>query len=338
MMTETARPSRFQPIHGLNKPEDLFLLDGTDWVLAGDMGNSAWAAGGFHLINHRDRTHAPLKPDFSRPARPPFEGSTPPDPALFSVHGIDVTPLGDQHFRVLAVNHGERHSIEIFELDCSGAQPALTWIGAAVMPNGQVGNAVALLPGDGLAVTVTLDNEDPQSFAKASAGQPSGFVLEWSPDRGWSTTPGSELSGDNGLIASADGAWLYIAAYCEGAVYKLSRNRAPYVRQRVSLNFLPDNLRLSPKGYLLATGHAAVPFESIVAVSQSESPTCPVPTAVARIQPETLKSELLLIEEHTADFGGGTSTIVVGEELWMGSFHGRCVATIPLRAIGNPDL
>lgn len=334
----TTPTGRFSLIRGLNNPEDLILLEGTDWVLASNMGDRHWSRGGFHLIHRGHRTATPLVPDFSGAARAPFDPDSRQDPALFSAHGTSVRPLGEGRFHVLAVNHGGRHSVEAFELDARAEPPVMTWIGGVALPEPQSGNAVAHLPGEAFAVTVTIDGADPKALERAAAGLPCGFVLEWTPGQGWRLVPGSEVSGDNGLLASEDGAWLFVAAYAEGAIYKLSRDRIPYVRQRAPLNFLLDNVRFSPNGSILAAGHPATTFADIIALHGDETVTSPSPTAVAKVDPETLAAKLILIEQATADFGGGTSAIVVDDELWIGSYRGLCVATIPLAALGNPEL
>lgn len=332
-MTAAPGPGRFRLIDGLNNPEDLILLD-EGWVITGNMGTEGWSRGGFYLIDVKSRRPQVLTPDFSDPPGSRFAGTPAPDPALFSAHGISVEPWGDGKYSVYAVNHGGRQSIETFVLDAKASPPVIKWTGAVIIPENLGGNAVVHLPDRALAVTVTIDSRDPQAFAKAQAGEPCGLALEWSFERGWSSIPGAEVSGDNGMVASADGAWLYICAYTEGALYKLSRGKAPYTRQRVPLNFLPDNVRFAPSGALLVTGHPATTFAMIAASNRTGAKICQVPTAVSRIDPETLETDLILVEQHTAAFGGGTSAIVVGDELWIGGFQAQSVATVPLNALG----
>lgn len=331
------RQGRFDLIRGLNNPEDLFWLEGTDWVLTGNLGDRRWASGGFYLVDRKVRAPVVLKPDFSGPAQAPFDAEA-PDPDLFSAHGISVEALGDRRFRVHAVNHGGRRSIEVFELDARPAQPVMTWVGGVVLPKPLAGNSVAPLPGGGFAVTITVNGADPDAVAKARAGQPCGLVIEWSPGAGWSVVPGSELSGPNGLVASPDGAWLYIAAYTGGALYKLSRGQTPYVLEHVQLNVLVDNIRRAPSGALLATGHAAATWDDLGADNRAGLATSRAATAVFRVDPETLAKALVLVEQATADFGGGTSAVVVGDELWIGGFRSQCLATVPLAELGGPDL
>jgi hypothetical protein len=335
-MTASPGPGRFRLIDGLNNPEDLILLD-EGWVITGNMGTEGWSRGGFYLVEVNTRRPQVLAPDFSGPAQSRFT-DPPPDPALFSAHGISVQPLGDGMYSVYAVNHGGRHSVEAFVLDVTTSPATIRWTGGVIMPENLSGNAVVHLPGDALAVTVTIDSRDPQAFAKAQAGQPCGLALEWAPDRGWSSIPGGELSGDNGMVASADGQWLYICAYSESAIYKLSRGVAPCVRQRVPLGFMPDNVRFSPSGALLVTGHPATTFQTIAASTRTGAKVAQVPTAVARVDPQTLECDLVLVEQHTAAFGGGTSAIVVGDELWIGGFIAQGLATVPLSALGVSNL
>ncbi|KAI9004378.1 hypothetical protein DFJ74DRAFT_759926 [Hyaloraphidium curvatum] len=338
-MASSDKQGRFTLIRELNNPEDLLVLEGSGVVLASNMGGHGWVAGGFHLIDIASKKAQPLVADFSKPAKAPFEGAQPPPVDRFSSHGIAVQPLGSKKYHVLAVNHGGRHSVEAFELDLAGAAPTMVWIGGVELPHNQSGNAVAHLPGGGFAVTVTVDAEDPHVLDKARALQPCGFVFEWDPARGWSLVPGSEIGGDNGLVASVDGKWLYICGYFDGKLHKLSRGRTPYQRSAAPVGFFPDNVRFSPSGGLLVTGHPATTVDMVMKVVGSETIlTAPLPTAVSHVDAETLDTKVVLVEQHTKDFGGGTSAIVVGNELWIGSFRGLCVATIPLAELGNPAL
>lgn len=330
---------RFRPICSLNNPEDLIRLEGTDWVLTSNMGDRTWSRGGFYIVSVKNRRPETLTPDFSAPAASPFSDCPRPDPALFSSHGLSVKPEGEKRFTVYAVNHGGRQSIEVFALDATGARPQLKWLGCAILPATLSANSVAALPDGGFVATVFSYGAGAEASRQPASQLANGVVLEWSPGRGWSSVPGSEVPGDNGIVASPDGKWLYINAYTEGALYKLWRGPGPYQRSRVQLNFLADNVRLSPKGLLLVTGHPATTFATIQNDCNGTAVvTCPAPTAVAAIDPDTLKAKLLLIEQNTANFGGGTSAIVVGDELWIGAFRAQRIATIPLAMLGSPDL
>lgn len=329
---------RLSHICGLNNPEDLLRLDGTPWVLVSNMGDRNWAAGGFNLIDVRNRSHRALVPTFSSPPVQAYRGCQSPEPAKFSAHGLSVRSAGDGRFRVWAVNHGGRQSVEVFDLNAGSDKPSLTWVGCAVLPKGLSANSVAALPGEAFAATV-FSSPGNAATGVLHDGLPSGVVMEWAVDEGWRSVPGSEFAGVNGIVASPDGKWLYVAGYLDGTVNKLSRGQAPYVVQKIKLHFLVDNIRFSPSGSLLVTGQPATPFKTIQRdCNGSAVAVCAVPTAVALVDPVTLAAKLLLIEQNTANFGGGTAAIVVGDELWIGAFRAQRIATIPVAAIGSPDL
>ena len=106
-MTAAPGPGRFRLIEGLNNPEDLILLN-EGLVITGNMGTEGWSRGGFYLVDVKTRRPQVLTPDFSGPPGSRFADCPPPDPALFSAHGISVKPLGDGKYSVYAVNHGGR--------------------------------------------------------------------------------------------------------------------------------------------------------------------------------------------------------------------------------------
>lgn len=326
---------RLNHICGLNNPEDILLIEGSPWVLVSNLGDRTWANGGFYAVDTRNKSVRTLVPDYSRPMDPLYKTCPgAPDAQKLSSHGLSVRADGGGKSTVYAVNHGGRKSIEVFDLDVSAGEPRMTWKGCAVMPTAVRANSVAHLPDNGFVVTAFSNPADKQSMAKAYEGQPSGFAFEWSPATGeWSQVPGSELSGNNGILASKDGQWLYIAGYANRTVNKISRGRVPVLRESVSVSFLVDNLRFAPDGSVLAAGHLA-PLKTIIeGCNGTAVVTCPVPTGVARIDPEKMTAESLLVEPNTANFGGGTSAIVVGDELWIASFRAQRLATIPLQAL-----
>lgn len=163
---------------GVNNPEDLIRVDGTPFVLVGNMGDTESQGGGFFAVDVRTRAVRAVRPDFSSRAQDAYRGCPgPPDPAKFSVHGLDLKTERSGR-TVYAVNHGGRESIEVFRLEASARGLALTWLGCALTPESYAANSVAALPDGGFAMTVPLKSEA-ELFA-AGAGQPTGAVLRWS--------------------------------------------------------------------------------------------------------------------------------------------------------------
>ena len=71
----------------------------------------------------------------------------------------------------------------------------------------------------------------------------------------------------------------------------------------------------------------------------SDVETCPVPTGVSRIEPGTLGATTIFEREGDERFGAGTSAIVVGEELWIGSFRAQRLLRVQrarARGAGRP--
>lgn len=324
---------RLQHICGLNNAEDMIAVEGAPWVLTGNMGDKSWQGGGFYLVSTRDRSVRAVKPDFSRPKEALYrECPGAPDPEKFNVQGVSLRNEGAGKHTIYTTNNGGRRSIEVYELDVSSA-PRITWKGCVIAPPPLSLNSVTHLPGDALAVTVFANAEDPTARPRAFEGLPSGFVLEWSPNAGWSTIPGSEFSGNNGIVASADGKWLYVAGYAGLSVHKLSRGRVPYQRQAVRVGFLADNIRWTPDGKLLVGGHAAPLADVSLGCNGTDLVVCPVATGVALVDPATMKAQTLLIEAPTRSFGAGTVAIVVADELWIGSLRSQRIATIKLKEV-----
>ena len=192
------------------------------------------------------------------------------------------------------MNHGGRESIEVFDLDLKGNAPTLVWRGCALTPDNLSGNSVAPLPSNGFAVTSFGVRNDPQSIAKIGAGQPSGFVAEWSPATGWSELPGTVFSGDNGIVASNDGATLFIAGWGDQKVHIVSRGKGAPTHREVALNgFHPDNIRFGPNGSLIVAGQVGTVTDIL---ARLKIPICTAGTKVVRVDPKTLEMKTLVDE------------------------------------------
>ncbi|MEI9892245.1 MAG: hypothetical protein WDN45_18895 [Caulobacteraceae bacterium] len=95
----------------------------------------------------------------------------PPDMKTLRTHGIDVKPGPGKTATIYAVAHGGRESIEVFRIDASRDEPAVTWTGCLVLPKNASGNAVVALSGGRLAVSKFANADDEQSIDHILAGQ-----------------------------------------------------------------------------------------------------------------------------------------------------------------------
>ena len=149
-------------------PEDLVAVPGTVWLIASAYG----AEGGLNLIDTKAASSTRLFPSATAKERPdtktydscpgPLQGT---DREKFRTHGLYLKPGRNVH-TLYVVHHGNRESVEVFELDARPKQPSVTWIGCAVAPDPIGLNAVVALPEGGFAAS----NFDPRPPAGARGG------------------------------------------------------------------------------------------------------------------------------------------------------------------------
>jgi hypothetical protein len=298
-------------ICGVEAPEDLMAL-GNDWAVASAMAGS----GGVTLIRLADRMAYTAYP--SPAARAVPDATTYPDcpgppetgeVGAFTTHGVYVAPgAGPQH-KLFVVGHGARESIEIFDVDTSGAIPDVTWIGCVIAPDPIGLNSVRGLP-DGGFLTTNFNPRNMQMQAMMD-GTRNGELWEWHTDSGWEMVPGSEASGANGVELSDDGQTIYVAAWGSQSFFTLSANKDRPDRQEIDLGFRIDNIHWSRDGRLITAGQVGQDWR------------------VALIDPETLEVEEIYRLDDMPGFGGGTVALEVGDELWIGSYRGDRIAVIP---------
>ena len=304
---------------GQQAPEDLVVVPGGEWVVAGSYGGN----GGIKMINTRDRTTTNAYPTATSKDRLDAKtyDSCPGAPdaaekAKFTTHGLALRPGRNSMHTLYAVHHGGRESIEVFELDAKTKPPTLTWIGCAIPPDPIGLNSVVPLPNGGFIGTDFLArNIDAGQRGKMLAGENNGWLWEWQTGKGWQKVPGSEASGANGLEVSKDGKWLYVAAWGSQSFFRLSLGQTPPKRDNIPLGFRVDNIRWAADGSILAAGQGGV---------------APVQTTnVVKINPTTLKVQEIIKQTNTPEFGSGTVAVEVGKELWVGSFRGDRIARFP---------
>ena len=241
---------------GLAGPEDLAVVPGGRWVIASGMAPS----GGIRLIDMKDKSTTTLFPgaspkeQFDR--RPTARAPVPPEHDDFRSHGLYLRSTGGQQYRLFAVHHGDRESVEVFTLDaarqCADADLDRL-LGGAPDPVGL--NSVVGLPDGGLIATnFQPRNADATGRGRMMAGENSSEVWEWHPRGEWKKVPGSEAAGPNGLEISPDGKTLYIGGWGSQSLIRLSRGENPPKKDSVNVGFRVDNVRFAPDGMLIATG------------------------------------------------------------------------------------
>lgn len=299
---------------GLINVEDFLPVAGGRWLVGGSF--QAGSAG-LYLIDTAAKTAKPATLSIASKPDPLYAGCSAPDLKKLTTHGLDVAEGRRGIDTVYAINHGGRESVEVFRLDA--AKGSAEWVGCVVLPEGTSGNSIVHLSKGAFAVTKFLDTRDKQAFQHVMSGAINGVVYLWRPGKGFSEVPGTQLSGDNGIVASPDGKWLYVNAYGSREVYRVPLS-GKGERTSVKVDFNPDNLRWAPGGKVFVTGQF---------INPKNPPGAHNGWATVLLDPQTMTTTPVVKEAGLAEFDNATSAVQVGNTLWFGTFRGDRVAYRP---------
>lgn len=331
---------------GVNNAEDLVRLAGTSWLVASHF-NPDVTSGmpptryGFgplqavHIDTHKVSILYPApesKVDWDKQTYP--DCSAPP--TSISSHGLGARQIGENRFRLYAINHDGRHSVEVIDVDAAGVQLRATWRGCVDVSMEKLNvwpNAVAPLPDDGFIL--------------------SGYnVATWKPKRGWEkftdfqgTNPGEPYGHQgrgyaNGVQVSPSGQWVFIADMQRKAVYRFPMDGGeptviPLPVGRDNLG--PDNLKWGDDGRLYAATpvfpkewHPDTVDDFVTCFQRS---LCVTGTFVAAIDIETLDVEVLVRNEDgfKGRHGLTSTALPIANNLWLTSERSECLAVLPFR-------
>jgi hypothetical protein len=311
--------------------EDLVLVPDTTWIISSGM-----AAGtGFYLIGSRDGSWSTLPIAVSHDAVTYPLCPSPPPTAELETHGLNIRARSPGRSTLYVVGHGAREAIEVFDVDATGARPALSWKGCVRMPDGLAANSVASFADGSLVATVLL--MPGRTFADSVAMRPTGAVFKWSPgDRGFTLVRGTELPGNNGIEVSADGREIYVVSSgFQTIVAFTNTNPATRLRATTQLPITPDNVHMGPDGRLLTAGMKndvpecggpPGPDHDLAALS-----TCPRGTIAISVDPATMQHRVIAETPASPAFSNATMVLTAGDRFWIGTFSGNRIAHGPLR-------
>jgi hypothetical protein len=319
-------------ICGLTNAEDMVQVPGTPWIVASGLADGEEADGHIYLVNAHDHAVQVLLPGHVAYQQDTETfGACPgmPDETKFSVHGLSLRVGSASEHTLYVVHHGERESVEVFKLKAGFAAPSLTWVGCVVYPAGVLGNGVAALPDDAFAASNFLSTSDPKAMDKLMAGQPEGGMLVWRPTTGWEDVPeAAVISADNGVSASPDGEYLFVAGSGDETVVRLSLGGTPRDRAVIKTGFHTDNLRWGSDGFLYASGQRDT-VANLVACAPNTQQRCTSPFSVMRIDPVTLQTWEVVHHPGAPSFGAASTALRIGDEFWLGTPHGDRIAIAP---------
>jgi SMP-30/Gluconolactonase/LRE-like region len=329
-------------ICGLMNPEDLDFLPGREWIVVSQMAHlpgedesGAPPARGGNLLAIRlaDLERQTIFPasagwalETSAHVRPTDGWGDPtcagaPSEDHFQPHGIAVGQHGSGVPLLAVVNHGGREAVELFEIE-PGDQPGLGWRGCVPMPEGIMGNDLALFADGGFVVTkfmAPVESIGPGavwSGVKLMAGWDTGGVYRWTPGGELVLVAGSEGSAPNGIALSADETEIFVAQWGESNVYRVSLDEGGREREEAQLEHRPDNLTWTEDGKLLVAGQAGS-IATILSCGEIEKGSCALDYGVYSIDPVSLEVVPLF-----TGVGAASVALEVGDEIFVGAFSG----------------
>jgi hypothetical protein len=313
-------------ICGVQNAEDLVVLPNTRWIVASGMAPGS----GLHLVDTQAKTArnlyavgtATVRADKTRYASCPG----PLDAKQAVLHGLSLRPLSNGRYTVYATNHGGRESVEVFELDASGAAPAATWVGCVVTPDKMALNSVAAFTDGSLVATVLI--LPGKTFEDAFAQRNTGAVLAWKPgDKTFQMLPGTELSANNGIETSPDDREFYVVSTTTKRIVAYSREKPGVALRTAQLEeFGPDNVRWTADNRLITAGMLDNEPACGGAPKTEEGIRCPRGYVVVTIDPKTMAVTEIARGPATPAFTGTAIAMRVGNELWLGSFFADRIA------------
>jgi hypothetical protein len=325
-------------ICGIDKPEDLAAIPDTPWLITSGFAEGA----GIKLINTQTKawrrwyTGGTNQTGWDRARYPDCPGA--PDAQTFNAQGISLRAQGAGRFALYVSNHGGREAIEVFSVESWGTEPRLTWTGCVPLPAGIAANAVSATA-DGTILITELAHAG-TTYADFVNGKPTGGVYAWHAGaHSFRVLPGTELPGNNGLETSPDGKEFYVVAFGLHAVfaYSLADTTHP-LRQAVVPNFMPDNLHWH-QGRLLLAGmmydEPACGGIRKVINGQADPMRCHRGYVVALLDPATMTFATVAYAVPNLAFNGVTTAVLVGNELWLGSYQADRIAYRTLVNVSN---
>lgn len=314
---------------GVPNGEDLVPIPGTDWILASGM-PEAGTGGRLTLIDRQARAAQVLyQPERSSISSEVAGNATCPGPIApgeFAAHGLGLRQTGPKKGILYVVNHKGREAIEQFSLDWSGRTPRIGWISCIPLPSGAYGNGVAPLQDGDIAVTFTnapeyaegVPDGNPLAWLpKYVTGQTTGYAATWNASEGWHKVRGTEGSIPNGIEASPDGLFIYIA-------YSRTREvrRVPLGEGEVRtahLDFMPDNLRLSSDGRLWTAGPEGSLADYFACIGKKG---CHNGFGIASLDLDLGQVAVFPHPDTRPAFSDGTSALEADGVVWVGTSHG----------------
>lgn len=341
VITGCAPENGMTPVCELQSPEDFAHLPQphANYLLLSQMGGMGAFPGSILLFDTVTRQSTQLYP-LLNPAVDPtmtdsvtaLDGGAWGDDACveapnatFSPHGTHLQRLDSGRWRYLVVNHGDRESVELFEVSEQQGQPSIKWRGCVLAPESTVINDVVGLANGDVVYTRMFAKNDTWSLLKSMMKIDTGEAWYWNKAVGLKALPGSQGAMPNGIELSPDQRHVFINMYMNEQVLKYNLAERRVVG---SANVgMTDNSAWAPNGELWLVTHRGK-WQDSVACFENPRQSCGLAFAVVAMNPDTMQHRTVF-EHRGSPMGAATIAMQVGDEVFLGSYAGDRLLIVP---------
>ncbi len=307
-------------ISGPQNAEDIVPVGNTEWLVASGMNGQVSRSdikGHIYLVNRKEKTFEEFfpgkNPIFDHDKKMFNECPRPINPDNFSSHGLDIKEESPGQYRLYMTSHGEREAIEVFNINTTGAKPAIRWVGCVPLSKDIMANSVAILSDGGFVTTKFHDPTIPNSMMGIVQGKLTGGVHEWHPGGSVKAIPGTELSGANGIAVSPDDKYVYVAAFGSHEIVRFDRTKNPVTPEKFKIDIMPDNIHWGDDGLLYTAGNNSARGTG---------------WSIFSIHPGTMEIKRVTGVDQKTIMQNASSAVPADNEIWVGTFSGDRIGYI----------
>ena len=312
-----------KPVCGMQTPEDIAALDDGRHLLLAHFGGMIGGQGSLSLFDTQTERIKPLfpSPSVAVDTAAATWGDADcklPNPEKFSPHGTHLHRLAGGALRYLVVNHGERETIEMFEVLETGAATQLQWRGCLEPAADTFMNDVVGLSSGDVIYTRMFHNAGIAEMLLSLIGFNTGDLWRWNKQTGPRLLPGTTANQPNGLEISPDERHVFANMYVTQELWKVEVDTGEIVGVAPVAN--ADNSAWGTDGRLWVTTHTA-PLSDMIACAGNQEVACGASFAVIAVDPDTMVSETVFAHAGPP-MGAATVAVPQAGRVYMGSFVG----------------